>query len=135
MIARGMGARRQISLRVLAPLSLGLFSVVFLVIVVASLDGGSSSTPAEKQKPVTGRHARPRTTGSTTTGSTTTGATTGGTTTGGATTSGKQAYVVKAGDTLVTISVLTGVPLERLRELNPTADPQALVTGQRIKLR
>jgi len=42
---------------------------------------------------------------------------------------------VKTGDTLAGISQRTGVPLERLQALNPNLDPQALVSGQRIKLR
>ncbi|MEA2351873.1 MAG: LysM domain, partial [Thermoleophilaceae bacterium] len=44
-------------------------------------------------------------------------------------------YVVKTGDTLGSIAQKTGVPVEKLQELNPTLDPQALVSGQRIKLR
>ena len=44
-------------------------------------------------------------------------------------------YVVKTGDTLGSIAERTGVPVEKLQELNPTLDPQALVSGQRIKLK
>ena len=47
----------------------------------------------------------------------------------------KRVYVVKPGDTLVQIAQQTEVPIERLIALNPSVDPQALVTGQRIKLR
>ena len=47
----------------------------------------------------------------------------------------RSVYVVKTGDTLAGISQRTGVPLERLQALNPNLDPQALVSGQRIKLR
>jgi LysM repeat protein len=43
--------------------------------------------------------------------------------------------VVKAGDTLVKIADSTGVPIEELLSLNPSIDPQGLVTGQRVKLR
>src|ERR671938_1136234 len=42
-------------------------------------------------------------------------------------------YVVRTGDTLGAIAERTGVPVERLQELNPTLDPQALTSGQRIK--
>jgi LysM repeat protein len=42
---------------------------------------------------------------------------------------------VRAGDNLALIAERTGVPLETLRELNPDLDPQALVTGQRVRLR
>lgn len=44
-------------------------------------------------------------------------------------------YVVKTGDTLGSIAERTGVPVEKLQELNPELDPQALVSGQKIKLR
>jgi LysM repeat protein len=44
-------------------------------------------------------------------------------------------YVVRTGDTLGSIAQRTGVTVERLQELNPTLDPQALTSGQRIKLR
>lgn len=44
-------------------------------------------------------------------------------------------YVVKEGDTLGSIAEETGVPVEELQELNPELDPQALVTGQEVRLR
>ena len=42
---------------------------------------------------------------------------------------------MKPGDTLAGIAERTGVAIDRLIALNPSVDPQALVTGQRIKLR
>ncbi len=47
----------------------------------------------------------------------------------------KATYTVKRGDTLIQISEATDVPVETIEELNPELDPQALVTGQKIKLR
>lgn len=44
-------------------------------------------------------------------------------------------YTVEAGDTLGAISEDTGVAVERIEELNPELDPQALVAGQEIQLR
>jgi len=44
-------------------------------------------------------------------------------------------YTVKAGDTLGSISEKTGVGVEQLQELNPQLDPQALGSGQKLKLR
>lgn len=44
-------------------------------------------------------------------------------------------YVVKEGDTLGAISEQVGISVEQLQELNPDLDPQALVSGQQIKLR
>jgi LysM repeat protein len=46
-----------------------------------------------------------------------------------------EVYVVKTGDTLGSIAEKTGIPVEKLQELNPELDPQALVSGQKIKLR
>jgi hypothetical protein len=47
----------------------------------------------------------------------------------------EDVYVVKSGDTLGGIAETTGVPVERLQELNPGLDQFQLVAGQRIKLR
>ncbi len=44
-------------------------------------------------------------------------------------------YVVKQGDAMAAIAEKTGVPLHRLIQLNKKIDPEALVPGQRIKLR
>ncbi|HEX5909473.1 MAG TPA: LysM domain-containing protein [Thermoleophilaceae bacterium] len=44
-------------------------------------------------------------------------------------------YTVKAGDNLGSISEKTQVPIETLQELNPELVPQALVSGQKIKLK
>ena len=47
----------------------------------------------------------------------------------------RRMYTVKAGDNLDLIAEKTEVPVETLQELNPEVDPQALVIGQKIKLR
>jgi LysM repeat protein len=47
----------------------------------------------------------------------------------------RSVYVVQAGDTLGGIAERTGVSVERLQELNPNVDPQALTSGQRLKLK
>jgi LysM repeat protein len=47
----------------------------------------------------------------------------------------RRNYTVKTGDTLGGIAEKTGVTVERLLVLNPQLDPQALVAGQKIKLR
>ena len=44
-------------------------------------------------------------------------------------------YTVKAGDTLSTISVKTGITVPTLEQLNPSVNPNALQTGQRLRLR
>ncbi len=45
-----------------------------------------------------------------------------------------RSYVVQAGDTLSTIAAKTGVSLAAIQRLNPGIDPQALQTGQSLKL-
>jgi LysM repeat protein len=45
-----------------------------------------------------------------------------------------RTYTVKPGDTLSSIAEQTGVTLQRIQELNPDIDSQALQTGQRVKL-
>ena len=49
----------------------------------------------------------------------------------------KRFYVIRPGDTLSTISVKTGVPVAQLEALNHSlaADPNALQTGQTLRLR
>jgi LysM repeat protein len=47
----------------------------------------------------------------------------------------RRNYTVQTGDTLGAIAERTGVSVERLLVLNPELDPQALVAGQRIRLR
>ena len=44
-------------------------------------------------------------------------------------------YTVVAGDTFAVISSKTGVPVTRLRQLNPNVNPTALFVGQRLRIR
>jgi len=44
-------------------------------------------------------------------------------------------YVVQNGDTLTGIAEKTGVEVEVIQGLNPDLDPQALIAGQKLKLR
>jgi len=118
-----MGAYRPIGLRMLAPVSLVAFAVVFLIVIVSSLDGGSES----KDRVTRASEGR--------TAARTTEARRSGTTGARGTTNTRRAYVVRAGDTLVKIADRTGVSIEELLSLNPSIDPQGLVTGQRVKLR
>jgi LysM repeat protein len=47
----------------------------------------------------------------------------------------KKVYVVKDGDTLTAIAHSTGIGVTRIQKLNPDLDPQALQSGQKLKLR
>jgi LysM repeat protein len=112
---------RRSPARLLAPLAL-LIVVAATVFVIAGSesdsDGGDATT-------TTGRNAG---TGTTRTTTTTQDTTTRRRPRG-------NTYTVKAGDTLGGIAETTGVAVEQLLELNPDLDPQALVAGQKIKLR
>lgn len=48
--------------------------------------------------------------------------------------SSSKRYTVKPGDTPSSIAEKAGIPLDRLLELNPDIDPQALSPGQKLKL-
>lgn len=117
MIGAAMPARSPA--RFLAPLAL-LASVVALIAVVAGSGTGGSGTPSSSTR--TSTPEPPATTG------------TGSTTPAEAARPAQRVYVVKAGDNLFSISERTGVPVDRIQQLNPDADPQALVAGQRLKL-
>ncbi len=47
----------------------------------------------------------------------------------------KRIYVVRAGDTLVSIAAAQSVPLARLLQLNPKVEPTSLFIGDEIRLR
>jgi LysM repeat protein len=104
------------NLRLLAPAALAVVTLLFIVMVVASSGGGGGDqgpAPASDTTPATKT-----------------------TTTKKAATKPKPAtYTVKTGDNLGSIAQKTKVPIEKLQELNPDLDPQAMVTGQKIKLK
>lgn len=107
---------RRSPARLLAPLALVVFSIALLMVLGGGLGGGDddggSDDSAETTERTTGTGAdRPRERRERTT------------------------YTVKLNDTLGGIAEDTGVPVETLLELNPELDPQALVTGQKVKLR
>jgi LysM repeat protein len=94
--------------RLLAPVA--LVAVLVAVIVVTNSDLGNHHTvtsPPRAQQPAVFHRTTPTT----------------------------SYYVIKAGDSLSTISARTGVSLTQLESLNPSIDPNALQTGQRIRLR
>ena len=102
-------------LRFVAPIAL-LAAIAIVALVVAASVGGDGETasdsgaPAAQERP--DRGAR------------------GSDGDGGAAT-----YEVQAGDTLDSIAEDTGVSVTQLLELNPGIDPEALSTGQELKLR
>jgi LysM repeat protein len=107
------------SLRMLAPAALVLFTVILLILVVSSGGGdGGGSSPATKEQTTNGAKSRSAKRGTSPTSR-----------------SVPRVYVVKPGDTLGGIAASTGVGIDELMSLNPEVDPRTLVTGQRLKLR
>jgi LysM repeat protein len=103
--------------RLLAPLALIAFAVVVAAIVLGSGvvgddDGGNTSASTSDLPTATER-----------------------TTTAGRQQRRRATYTIKAGDTLSGIAAETGTTVERLQELNPELDAEALVAGQKTKLR
>lgn len=112
-------------LRLLAPLVLVAFAVALLVVIAGS--GGSTTTAVptkamlEKQHDLgLGQYAGP-------------GAKAARPRAPAASQSGQ--YIVKAGDTLGSIAQRNGVSVSQLQRLNPRVDPQALISGQKLRLR
>lgn len=114
-----MDGRRRSPARLLAPISLIAFVLALLIVISSSdTDDSGNGTDGNSER-VTQTETTP---GTTTTG--TTEPRVSGT-----------FYTVKTGDTLGGIAETVGVPVTRLQELNPELDPQALVAGQKIRLR
>jgi LysM repeat protein len=110
----------------LAPIGLVVFGIAVLIVLSngggSSSDSGANGSSSAAEKRDLGSQAsqrKQRRKQQTTTTKTPTG----------------DVYVVKQGDTLAGIAETTGVPVDRLQELNPGLDQFSLVAGQRIKLR
>jgi LysM repeat protein len=112
-----MDGRRRSPGRLLAPISLIAFILALFIVFATSgtdedsSDGGNNISQQQSEQVST-------------TGETTTSPTVSG-----------NFYTVKTGDTLAGIAEEVGVPVARLQELNPALDPQALVSGQKIRIR
>jgi LysM repeat protein len=119
----GTYARRS-PLRFLAPVALVAFGLALLVVVSSSNSGDSDTTqsPSEREKDrdlgASTKKSKRKAKSSSANG-----------------TLPSRTYTVKSGDTLGSISEKTGIPVEKLQELNPELDPQQLVSGQKIKLK
>jgi LysM repeat protein len=119
----GTYARRS-PLRFLAPVALVAFGLALLVVVSSSNSGDSDTTqsPSEREKDrdlgASTKKSKRKAKSSSANG-----------------TLPSRTYTVKSGDTLGSISEKTGIPVEKLQELNPQLDPQQLVSGQKIKLK
>jgi LysM repeat protein len=96
--------------RLAAPLALLAAAVAVVVVVASSRSTSTSSTPSLSTRTAITQPAR------------------------SSSRTAPRAYVVKAGDTLTVIADKTGVTLDEILRLNPDVDPNALQTGERLRL-
>ena len=107
--------------RLLAPAALvATFLALFIVLAGGgggeeepAVDSGGNTPAATSETSTTEKKATPKKSSSSST---------------------SKRYTVKPGDTPSSIAEEAGIPLERLLELNPDIDPQALSPGQKLKL-
>ena len=107
----------QSSARILAPAALAVCAIAFFAVILVSSGGGDDDRADERGERTSQRERR---------------------TDRRSAPAGQPnapTYTVKTGDTVAGIADKTNVPVERIQELNPELDPQALVSGQKIKLR
>jgi LysM repeat protein len=116
---------RRSPARFLAPLALIAVLVAFLAIVSGSSDSGTTP-PSSDSSTSTSTKSTTTATKTSTAGTTKKSAKSGST---------DKTYTVQVGDTLGGIADKTGVPLDRIEELNPDVDPHAMTTGQEIRLK
>ena len=97
--------------RVAAIAALAVSFVVVMVMIVSSLSGGDGSTASGPSAQRQSRSAK-------------------------ANGSERKIYVVKPGDCCLSqIAQKTGIDIDVLVQLNPNLDPQAIHSGDRVKLR
>jgi LysM repeat protein len=104
-----MEKRTSAFTRIFAAIALVAAVVVVIVVISSSLGDSDSATKSRNGGSQPSRDGGPKTTAKT--------------------------YVVKSGDTLVSIAHRTGIPVAHILALNPEVDPQILIAGQTLKLR
>jgi hypothetical protein len=102
-----MQSAKSASVRALAPIGVALLAAAVLFVIATSLGDGSNGDGGDGRGGGGGQKER----------------------------TDDKFYVVEPGDTLTTISDKTGVGVDKLSRLNPDLDPQALISGERVKLR
>jgi LysM repeat protein len=107
--------RRRNIARIFAPLALLACGVALAVVVVSFTNEEGNDNSKERTTTQAGERTTPKRDGQRRTA--------------------RRIYRVKLNDTLGLIAEKTGVPVERLQELNPELDAQNLIVGQRVKLR
>jgi LysM repeat protein len=102
-----MEQRTSAFARIFAVVALAVAIVVVIVAISSSLGDSDDRSNSSRNHPA--QKNRPKTKAST--------------------------YVVKSGDTLVSIAHRTGIPVAYILALNPEVDPQILIAGETLKLR
>ena len=105
--------------RLLAPAAL-IATFLALFIVIGTGGGGDDESPVDSGGSRPAATTPAKSSRSTSSKKTSTGS--------------AKRYTVKPGDTPSSIAEQADIPLERLLELNPDIDPQALSPGQKLKL-
>ena len=116
---------RRSPLRILAPAAL-LVTAVALVLIISS--AGGDGKPSASQKSNAAEKARDL-------GSSSDGENKTPRKKRNSDRLPQKYYIVKSGDTLGSIAEKTGVPVDKLQQLNEGLDQFSLVAGQKIKLR
>jgi len=107
--------------RWLAPLALVAAAIALGAVLKAGLSSSPTDTPPATPAPVTRTgHSGPQKRTTTTTRTQPSGA--------------AKTYTVQPGDFLSDVADKTGVPIERLRELNPGLAANSMHVGQKIRL-
>jgi LysM repeat protein len=106
-----MDRRRQSPpARLAAVAALAVAALVLIIVVSASLSGGGDDRQGGRSEPE--RRVRLNKEGKP-----------------------QKLYIVKPGDSLSTIAEEVNVSVEKLQQLNPDIDPQALRSGARVRIR
>jgi LysM repeat protein len=103
-----MEKRTSAFARIFAAIALAGAAIVVVAVLAGSL-GGSDSGSSSSDRSDRPAHKRHKTKAAT--------------------------YVVKPGDTLVSIAHRTGIPVAQIIALNPEVDPQILIAGETLQLR
>lgn len=106
-----MTKRSSASARIVAVVALVGAFVLLIVVIGGSLGGGSDGSNGHGHGGKSGHHASH------------------------AKRKVPATYVVKSGDTLISIAHHNGVSVARIEALNPEVDPQILIAGETLKLK
>lgn len=115
---------RRSPARFLAPLALIAVIIVFLAIINGSGGSSSSGTATTTQSSSSAKSTKDsaKTTGSNAKKAARKKA-------------AKKTYTVQAGDSFGTIAAKTGITVDQLQALNPSADSTQLQTGQKLRVK